>query len=353
MKKEQQKSITPKELRAALVEQPYDLSGRLLVGIKLERLDLEGLNLRGATLRGCTFAHCKFDNSCFEGADLGDTKFIRCKMEYCFFDGAKQEDAVFELCARFGSTGINGDTRSHSEVVFDDVIGILRGMNMALAPDWRQFAWEICESDEENYGTMLCKLQEKFHEIDEAYPGMGAEIFNSGLRFMPHELRGAANFIAQGNTVEAAHRQAVDSAFSGADTLPEHEMFVLPHSEVQKNILAERAFTERMQQIEGLNYFFSRSWFDLARGFSTADEGVTVGEDYRQLLQEYGDAFEEIGQRDNTIAAVLFSSESPYLPHELLPAAEMMINGLSMSDLLYEGYIDEPEQEFGGMTMTM
>ena len=83
---------------------------------------------------------------------------------------------------------------------------------MDLTPDWRQFAWWICDSDEENYGTMLCEMQEKFHEIDNAYPGMGAEIFNSGLHFMPQELRGAANYIAQGNTVEAAHRLAVDSA---------------------------------------------------------------------------------------------------------------------------------------------
>ncbi|MCL2299506.1 MAG: pentapeptide repeat-containing protein, partial [Firmicutes bacterium] len=81
MEKEQN-PITPEELRAALAEQPYDLSGRLLVGVRLEHRDLEGLYLRGATLRGCTFAHCKFDNSDFTDADLGDTQFIRCKMEY-------------------------------------------------------------------------------------------------------------------------------------------------------------------------------------------------------------------------------------------------------------------------------
>ena len=259
MEKEQN-PITPEELRAALAEQPYDLSGRLLVGVRLEHRDLEGLYLRGATLRGCTFAHCKFDNSDFTDADLGDTQFIRCKMEYCFFDGAKQEGAAFDLCARFGSTGIDGDTRTQSEVIFDDNIGIVRGVDMANAPGWRDFAWTMCDSVEEDYDIMLWELQEKFHEIDEAYPGMGAEIFNNGLHFLPNELRGAANYIAQGNSVEAAHQQAVDSAFSYGDRLPEHEMLVLPHSDVQKNLLAERAFAEQIANIRGADFDNLTDW---------------------------------------------------------------------------------------------
>ena len=355
MKKEQKKPITPKELRVALSEQPYDLPGRLLVGVRLEHLDLEGLNLRDATLRGCTFAHCKFDNTHFDGADLGDTKFIRCKMEYCFFDGAKQEDAAFELCARFGSTGINGDTRMQSEVIFDDVLGILRGVNMALAPDWRQFAWDICESDEENYGTMLCELQERFHEIDEAYPGMGAEIFNCGLHFMPNELCGAANCIARGNTVEAAHRLAVDSAFSCADALPEHEMFVLPHSDVQKNILAERAFTAQAKMIPGVDFGKLSDWLELAR-----DIGEDSGEGYRQCLREFGAALEQIEQRYDGIAAEMFNHEADYLPNEMLPAAEWISNGGSAEEAVsmarygaFEGGAAPDFEQSEGPVMTM
>ena len=323
MKKEMQKPITQAELKTILAMWPADFSGRLLVGIDLSHnRNLECADFRDAILRECTIYQCKLDNSHFEGADLGDTAFIGCKMECCHFNGTQMEEASFDRCALFGSAGLNGDNRLQSEVIFDDTMGIIRGINMACAPDWRQFAWEICEWDEENYGTMLCELQERFHEIDNAYPGMGAEIFNCGLHFMPHELRGAANCIAQGNTVETAHPLAVDSAFSCADVLPEHEMFVLPHSDVQKNILAERAFVAQVKMIPGVDFGKLSDWLELAR--ELADD---EGDDYHQLLRKFGDAFEQIEQRYDGIAAEIFNHEAGYLPGELLPAAEWISNG--------------------------
>ena len=338
------KPLTQAEVDAILTDLPADFSGCLLVGIELSgNRSLECSDFRGAVLRGCTISHCKFDNSHFEGADIRDTDFTRCKMEYCYFDGAQIEDTDFDCCALFGSTGLYGDTRMQSEVVFDDTMGMLRGINMDLAPDWRQFAWWICDSDEENYGTMLCELQEKFHEIDQAYPGMGAEIFNSGLHFMPQELRGAANFIAQGNTVESAHRLAVDSAFSCADTLPEHEMFVLPHSDVQKNLLAERAFVAQAKAIPGVDFGKLNDWLGLARNLSEVEDGVYDHEHYRQLLREYGDAFGQIEQNEEGAAAI-FNYPAGYLPQELFAATEVGYG---------EDFEDEPEEGFSGMTMSM
>ena len=321
--------ITPKELHALLEDQPYDLSGRLLVGVKLSDSDLECTDFRGAVLRSCTFSHCKFDNSNFSGADLGDTAFIRCKMEFCTFDGAEMENATFDRCARFGSTGIDGDTRLQSEVVFDGMMAFVRGINPGLSEDWRQFIRENSGPDRENYDRMLQDLEEEFYKIDQAYPGMGAEIFNSGLRFLPHELCGAANFIAHGNTPEAARQLANHGIFTGMESLPDQAMLVLPHSDVQKNLLAERAFTARMQQIEGLNFFFSKAWFDLARDLSEVDNGVYDHEDYRQLLQQYGDAFEQIEQSYPGVAAEMFSYPAAYLPEEMHTSAEWVSNGTS------------------------
>jgi len=323
MEKEQQKPLTQAEVNAILSDWPADFSGRLLVGIRLSsNHSLECSNFRGTVFRDCHISHCKFDNSHFEGADFGDSVFTGCKMEYCHFNGAQMEEASFDRCALFGSAGLNGDTRLQSEVVFDDAMGIIRGIDPACAPDWRQFAWEICESDEENYGTMLCELQEKFYEIDNAYPGMGAEIFNSGLHFMPNELRGAANCIAQGNTVEAAHRMAVDSAFTCADALPEHKMFVLPHSDVQNNILAERTFVDQVKMIPGIDFGKLRDWLELAR-----DIGDDSGEGYRQCLREYGAAFEQIERSYDGVAAAMFNHEAGYLTNEMLPAAEWISSG--------------------------
>jgi len=189
MKKEQQKPLTQAEVDAILADWPADFSDRLLVSVELSHnRSLECSDFRGATLRDCTFIHCKFDNSHFEGADLGDTKFIRCKMEYCFFDGAQMEHAKFKRCALVGSTGINGDTRLQSEVVFDDMMGIIPGADLDFAPDWRQFIREHAGSDEDTYDQMLWDLQTKFHELNDAHPGMGAEIFNGNLRFLPDEF---------------------------------------------------------------------------------------------------------------------------------------------------------------------
>ena len=321
------KPITLKELRARLDDQPYDLSNCLLVGVTLTNSDLEGTDFRGAVLRGCTISHCKFDNSHFEGADLGDTRFVRCKMEYCTFYGAEMGSVTFDRCALMGSTGINGDTRMQSEVDFDGSMGFVRGIDPGFLKDWRQFAWDVCYPDEDAYGKMLWELQEKFDEIDRAYPGMGAEIFNSCARFLPHELRGAANFIACGNTPEAARQLAIQGDFIGDEPLPDHEVFVLPHSDVQKNLLAERAFTARMQRIQGLNFFFSKSWCDLARDLSEVADGVYDHEDYRQLLRQYGDAFEQIEQSYPGVAAAMFSCEAGYLPGEMLSAAKWISGG--------------------------
>jgi len=359
MEKEQQKPITQAELEAILADRPVDFSNRLLVGINLSHdRGLECSDFRGAVLRGCTFNHCKFDNSHFESADLGDTAFVRCKMEYCFFNNAQMENAGFDRCALAGSTGLYGDTRMQSEVVFDDFMSLIRGLDLEFLGDWRQFIWEICDSDEENYDSMLCELQEKFHEIDRAYPGMGAAIFNSGLHFLPHELCGAANCIAQGNTVETAHKLAVDSAFSVSDRLPNQETFVLPHSDVQKNLLAERAFVARLRAIPGIDFGKLNDWLSLARELSEVDNGVYDNEDYRQQLREFGEAFWQIEQRYPGAAAAMFNCEAAYLPNEILPAAEWISDGGGAEEAVEmarngDFLAADLDEVLGGPTMTM
>jgi len=360
MEKEQQKPISQAEVNAIIADwdSPVDFSGRLMVGIELSHnRSLEMADFRGATLRGCTFAHCKFDNSHFEGADLGDTRFIRCKMEYCFFDGAQMEHAVFDRCALVGSTGLNGDTRTQSEVIFDDMMGMVRGVNMDLTGDWRQFCWEICMSDEDNYNSMLHELHEEFSEIDKVYPGMGAEIFNSGFHFLPHELNGAANFIAQGCSVEGAHRYAVDGACSISNRLPDKETFVLPHSDVQQNIIAERIFLVQIKRIPGVDFGKLHDWLGLARDLSEVDDGVCDHAHYRQYLREFGEAFDQIDQSYPGVAARIFNHEAGYLPGELLPAAEWISCGGSAQEA-YEMarnglFLDSGPEEFGGMAMRM
>ena len=327
MDKEMQKPITQAELKAILSHPPADFSGRLLVGIELSyNRSLECSNFRNAVLRGCTFSHCKLDNSAFMGADLGDTAFIQCKMEYCGFGGARMENASFDHCATMGSIGINGDIRMQAEVVFDDTMGMIQGVNMDLAPAWRQFAWEICMPDQHNYDSLLREYQRVFPAIDEAYPGMGAEIFNSGFHFWPYELSGAANFIAKGNTVEAAHRLAVDCALN-EEFLPVHEMFVLPHSDVQQNLLAERSFVAQIRVIQGADFGKLQDWLNLAR-----DLGDDSGEGYRQQLREFGEAFEEVEESYPGVAAAMFNCEAAYLPGEMLPAAEWISNGGSAEE---------------------
>ena len=134
MKKEMQNPITQNELKAILSKQPVDFSGRTLVGIRLSNnRSLECADFRGATLCECIISHCKLDNSHFEGADLGDTVFTGCRMEYCHFNGAQMEEASFDRCTLFGSAGLNGDTRLQCEVVFDDTMGIIRGIDLACA----------------------------------------------------------------------------------------------------------------------------------------------------------------------------------------------------------------------------
>jgi len=229
MRKEQQKPLTQAEVDAILSDWPADFSGRLLVGIRLSNnRSLECANFRGTVFRDCHISHCKFDNSDFTGADFGDSVFTGCKMEYCHFNGAQMEGASFDRCALFGSAGLNGDTRLQSEVVFDDEMGIIRGIDMACAPAWRQFAREICEADEETYGTMLCELQEKFQEIDNAHPGMGAEIFNSGMHFMPNELLTAAEWIDNGASPEEAS-EALRGQAELADIHAGHTLWRIGH----------------------------------------------------------------------------------------------------------------------------
>jgi len=189
MANEQQKPLTQTEVNAILRHWPADFSGRLLVGVEIsDNRSLECSDFRGAVLRGCTFSHCKFDNSDFSGADLGDSKFIRCKMEYCHFGDTQMEQADFDRCALVGSTGINGDTRMQSEVIFDDMMGHIPGADPELLQDWRQYIFEHAGPVEDAYGEMLWELQMKFHECNDAHPGMGAELFNGDLRFLPDEF---------------------------------------------------------------------------------------------------------------------------------------------------------------------
>jgi len=337
------KPLTQAEVDAILADWPADFSGRLLVGIELSgNRSLECSDFRGAVLRGCTFAHCKFDNSHFEGADLGDTRFIRCKMEYSFFDGAKQEDATFDTCARFGSTGIDGDTRRQSEVVFEGMMGMLRGVDMVHETGWRRFAYEHTGKNMFDYDKMLCQLEVRFHEIDNAYPGMGAEIFNSRLFFLPQDLRGAANFIAQGNTVGMACQLAAQGAFTGDEPLPEREMFVLPHSDVQKNLLAEREFVAGVKTIRGVDFGKLNDWLDLARIHSEEEIDVPVAANYRQMLREYGDAFAEIEQQEEGLGAAIFNYPAGYLPQEMYTVAERISNGGSPEEA-YEVFMAQNE----------
>ena len=327
---EKQKPLTQAEVNAIVAgsDMPADFSGRLLVGITLSHnRSLEMTDFRGATLRGCTFSHCKFDNSDFSGADLGDTAFVRCKMEFCHFNGAQMENANFDRCALMGSTGLNGDTRTQSEVMFDEMMSMVRGVNMDHAAGWRDFIWAFCDDDEEDYGTRLCELQEKFHEIDDAYPGMGAEIFNGGLHFLPHELRRAANFIAQGCSLEGAHRFVSDGTYSISDRLPDKETFVLPHSDVQQNIIAERIFLTQIKRIHGVDFGKLHDWLDLAK-----ELGDDSGEGYRRHLREFGAAFTEIERSYDGVAAAMFNHEAGYLPSEMLPAAEWIASGGSAEE---------------------
>ena len=343
MENEQQKPLTQTEVDAILADWPADFSGRLLVGIELSHnRSLECSNFRGTVFRDCHISHCKFNSSDFTGADFGDSVFFRCKMEYCKFNDADQEDATFDLCARFGSTGIGGDTRRQSEVIFDGNIGILRGVDMGLAPAWRQFAYEHTGQNMFGYDKMLRQLYERFHEIDKAYPGMGAEIFNNRLHFLPHELHGAANFIAQGNTVGAACQLAQQGAFTGDEPLPEHEMFVLPHSDVQNNLLAERAFVARVKTIRGLDFGKLNDWLGIARDLSEEDDGVYDHALYRQLLREYGDAFGQISEGDAEVAAAMFNYPAGYLPQEMFTAAEWIGNGGSPEEA-YEAFQGQNE----------
>ena len=343
MEKEQQKPLTQAEVNAILSDWPVDFSGRLLVGIELSHdRSLECSDFRGAVLRDCIVSHCKFDNSHFEGADIRDTDFIRCKMEYCYFDGAQIEDTDFDRCALFGSTGLYGDTRMQSEVVFDDTMGMLRSVDISRESEWRRFAYECAGQNMFDYDKMLHQLEERFHEIDNAYPGMGAEIFNSGSHFLPHELRGAANSIAQGNTPEAARQLADLGAFTGVEPLPEHEMLVLPHSDVQNNLLAERAFVARVKTIRGVDFGKLNDWLGLARDLSEADDGVYDHAHYRQLLREYGDVFGQIGQDDAKVAAAVFNYPADYLPQEMLFAAELVSNGVSPEEA-YEAFMAQNE----------
>lgn len=330
MKKEHQEAVTKAELKAILASWPADFSNRLLVGVNISHnRSLEGSDFRGAVLRDCTFSHCKFDNSDFAGADLGDSVFEHCKMEYCSFDGAQMDDAIFDRCACFGSTGMNGDIRTQPEVVFDGMMGMIRGAVMANAPDWRQFYWDLCEPDDENYAQRLWEAQKAFHEIDGAYPGMGAEIFNSGFHFLPEELVNAAGFIAQGGSVEGAHRLAADCALYGFGPLPDNETFVLPHSQVQQDIIAEREFFSQIRRIQGADFSKLHDWRGLARDLG---EGSRAG--YRQQLRAIGEAFEQIEQRYPGTAALMFNCEAAYLPGEMLPAAKWISSGGSAEEAL-------------------
>jgi len=343
MENEQQQPLTQAEVDDILAHWPADFSGRLLVGIELSRnRSLECSNFRGTVFRDCHISHCKLDSSDFTGADFGDSVFFRCKMEYCKFNDADQEDATFDRCARFGSTGIDGDARRQSEVVFEGMMGMLRGVDMVHETGWRRFAYGQTGQNMFDYDKMLQQLEKQFHEIDHAYPGMGAEIFNSRLFFLPQDLRGAANFIAQGNTVGMACQLAAQGAFTGDEPLPEHEMFVLPHSDVQKNILAERAFVARIKVIRGVDFGKLNDWLGLARDLSEVDDGVYDHAHYRQLLEEYGDAFEQIHQDEAGAAAAMFNYPAGYLPQEMRTAAEWVGNGASPEEA-YEAFQGQME----------
>jgi len=343
MENEQQKPLTQAEVDAILAHWPADFSGRLLVGIELSHnRSLECSNFRGTVFRDCHISHCKFDSSDFTGADFGDSVFFRCKMEYCKFNDADQEDATFDRCARFGSTGIDGDTRRQSEVVFESMMGMLRGVDVVQEAGWRRFAYEHTGQNMFDYDKMLRQLEVRFHEIDHAYPGMGAEIFNSRLFFLPQDLCGAANFIAQGNTVRMAYQLEAQGAFTGEEPLPEHEMFVLPHSDVQNNLLAERAFVARVKVIRGLDFGKLNDWLGLARDLSEVDDGVYDHAHYRQLLEEYGGAFEQIHQDDAGVAAAMFNYPAGYPPQEMRTAAEWVGNGATPKEA-YEAFQGQME----------
>ena len=123
---------------------------------------------------------------------------------------------------------------------------------------------------------------------------------------------------------------AVNSAFSCADSLSEKKMLVPPHSDdVQKNKLAERAFLAQIRNSQGTNPDKLQDWLDLARNLSEADmdDGEYDNEYYRWMLQEYGEAFEQIEQSYEGVAAAMFNHRAGYLPGEMLPAAEWISNG--------------------------
>lgn len=112
--------------------------------------------------------------------------------------------------------------------------------------------------------------------------------------------------------------------FDGAKMEPAtFDRCALSGSSGTENLLVEQAFAEQMRSIKGADMGKLRDWLTLAKDLADGDDG----ESYRQQLREYGNAFEQIDQEYDGIAARMFNYRAGYLSQELLPAAEWINNG--------------------------
>ncbi|MCL2532096.1 MAG: DUF6329 domain-containing protein [Oscillospiraceae bacterium] len=93
--------------------------------------------------------------------------------------------------------------------------------------------------------------------------------------------------------------------------------------------MAELGFVNQIAQIEAANLDCADDWMSSARGLAQVDTNSDVEShlDYLRCLREFSDAFAEIDQQYEEVAAEIFNYKPGYLPTELLPAAHWICNG--------------------------
>ena len=91
----------------------------------------------------------------------------------------------------------------------------------------------------------------------------------------------------------------------------------------------------QIKRIQGADFGKMQDWLKIARELQEAAEtkqGASAEQGYRELLREYGEAFEQIDQYEEGIAALLFNSPAAFFPQELRTAAEWINGGTSLDE---------------------
>ena len=188
----------------------------------------EAADFTDATCCYCDFSCAKFDGAHLRRATFNSSNFSFTNLEFCDMTGIKLESVTYLCTATAGSWGRTPPARDAETLAAEEkfaaaMLGLGFGGEWKIS-EWRDEAWSQaqdhtgnCEPKpgprEAEYRALLTEYASAFAQARAQFPSAAGTLFSQGEGFLPEELPVAAEYIAEGGSLEVAQRMEWDGLY--------------------------------------------------------------------------------------------------------------------------------------------